>query len=365
MKQSKDHQVERWRHRLVRRALRHDQPARGPGAGARPRPRSGPGWMQAAGRPTTGGCTTWPDPPQRRTLRSARRHPAWRPGRGRVAQVGGLALGAERRPRAQPTITVPHTRVPRAAAAKGVAGGAVAPAPPGGPAPRSAVHHRRPHPGRLRGHRLRRQLWTSSSTSPWPAGSSTSPPWPPSPPTDACSTTRAAGRWRSVWPPVAILGSPHPSVLESRMARLFRLHRLPRPKAEVVWGPNRRYRLDFAYPHLRLAIEVDGWSAHFAPEQQRHDNRRGNALARAGWTVLHYDWWEVTYAAERVAAEIADTYTAPDGRRLAACPASRPAAPAGEGWWRHRRIPGLAPGSPAGAPAPPSRSGTGRPPPWR
>ena len=82
----------------------------------------------------------------------------------------------------------------------------------------------------------------------------------------------------------------------------------PGPKAEVVWGPNRRYRLDFAYPHLRLAIEVDGWSAHFAPEQQRHDNRRANALTRAGWTVLHYDWWEVTYAAERVAAEIADTY---------------------------------------------------------
>lgn len=106
-----------------------------------------------------------------------------------------------------------------------------------------------------------------------------------------------------------ILGSPHPSVLESRMARLFRLHRLPPPVAEVTWGPNRRYRLDFAYPHLRLAIEVDGWSAHFAPEQQRHDHRRGNALARAGWTVLHYGWWEVTYAAERVAAEIAETYT--------------------------------------------------------
>jgi hypothetical protein len=105
-----------------------------------------------------------------------------------------------------------------------------------------------------------------------------------------------------------VLGSPHPSVLESRTARLFRLYRLPRPEAEVAWGPNRRYRLDFAYPHLRLAIEVDGWSAHFAPEQQRYDNRRGNALTRAGWTVLHYDWWEVTYAPERVAAEIADTY---------------------------------------------------------
>ncbi len=110
-----------------------------------------------------------------------------------------------------------------------------------------------------------------------------------------------------------VSGAPHPSVLESSMGRLFQLHGLPRPKGELVWGPSRRYRLDFAYPHLRLAIEVDGWSAHFAPEQQRDDNRRANALSRSGWTVLHYDWWEVTYEPERVAAEIADTY-----RRLAA-----------------------------------------------
>ncbi len=105
-----------------------------------------------------------------------------------------------------------------------------------------------------------------------------------------------------------MVGSPHPSVLESRMARLFHRHRLPPPKAEVVWGPNRRYRLDFAFPELRFAIEVDGWSAHFAPEQQRHDNQRANVLARAGWTVLHYDWWDVTCAAERVAFEIGETY---------------------------------------------------------
>ena len=92
------------------------------------------------------------------------------------------------------------------------------------------------------------------------------------------------------------------------MARLFVRHGLPPPQAEVVWGPSRRYRLDFAYPSLRLAIEVDGWSAHFAPEQQRYDNRRANALTRAGWTVLHYDWWEVTNDGERVASEIATTY---------------------------------------------------------
>jgi putative AbiEi antitoxin of type IV toxin-antitoxin system/uncharacterized protein DUF559 len=105
-----------------------------------------------------------------------------------------------------------------------------------------------------------------------------------------------------------VTGSPSPSVLESRMARLFVDHGLPVPRAEVEWGPQRRYRLDFAYPQLRLAIEVDGWTAHFTPEQQRWDRRRSNTMARAGWTVLHYGWWEVTYEAERVAREIAETY---------------------------------------------------------
>jgi len=109
-----------------------------------------------------------------------------------------------------------------------------------------------------------------------------------------------------------VTGSPTPSVLESRMARLFARHGLPAPLAEVVWGPNRRYRLDFAYPALKLAIEVDGWSAHLAPEKLRSDNRRSNALVRAGWTVLRYTWWEVSFDADRVAREIADAYRACD-----------------------------------------------------
>jgi hypothetical protein len=105
-----------------------------------------------------------------------------------------------------------------------------------------------------------------------------------------------------------VTGSPHPSVLESRMSRLLRRYRIPEPRAELWWGPDRSYRLDFAFPEVRLVIEVDGYAGHFAPEQQRYDRRRDQRLRRAGWTVLRYDWWEVTYDAARVAQEIAGIY---------------------------------------------------------
>jgi hypothetical protein len=97
---------------------------------------------------------------------------------------------------------------------------------------------------------------------------------------------------------------PHPSVLESKMLRTLLDHGVRAPKAEVCWGPDRRYRLDFAYPQLRLVIEVNGWTYHSSPEQARRDAARRNALNRAGWTVLEFDWWDVTREPHRVAAEV-------------------------------------------------------------
>jgi very-short-patch-repair endonuclease len=92
------------------------------------------------------------------------------------------------------------------------------------------------------------------------------------------------------------------------MTRLFHDYGLPAPKVEVKWGPKNKYRLDFAYPRLRLAIEVNGWVYHSSPEHARRDAARRNRLQRAGWIVLNYDWWEVTNHPGRVAAEIAATY---------------------------------------------------------
>jgi very-short-patch-repair endonuclease len=102
-----------------------------------------------------------------------------------------------------------------------------------------------------------------------------------------------------------MVGGPTPSVLESRTARLLRRHHLPIPRAEVVWGDQGQYRLDFAYPTIRLVVEVDGYAWHASPEQFARDHQRRNELVAAGWTLLTYGWRDVDGASARVAAEIA------------------------------------------------------------
>jgi very-short-patch-repair endonuclease len=116
---------------------------------------------------------------------------------------------------------------------------------------------------------------------------------------------RGRGPLRQCLEDRGMIGGPAPSVLESRMARLFRRHRLPVPRAEVVWGDRRQYRLDFAYPSLRLMVEVDGYAWHASPEQFARDHRRRNELTAAGWMILTYTWQDVTREPDRVAAEIA------------------------------------------------------------
>lgn len=105
-----------------------------------------------------------------------------------------------------------------------------------------------------------------------------------------------------------MIGAPTPSVLESKMARLLHAHGLPAPAAEVVTGPRGEYRLDYAYPELLFAVEVDGYAWHSSPEQLASDARRRNTLARRGWTVLVFTWLDLSRRPGEVAAEITDAY---------------------------------------------------------
>jgi very-short-patch-repair endonuclease len=53
--------------------------------------------------------------------------------------------------------------------------------------------------------------------------------------------------------------------------------------------PQRRFRIDIAFPSARLAIELDGWQFHakFKGDFTRHTARQ-NLLVKHGWRVLRF-----------------------------------------------------------------------------
>lgn len=78
------------------------------------------------------------------------------------------------------------------------------------------------------------------------------------------------------------------SPMESE-ARLVMLDScLPPPvlQHELIDRGGRIWRLDFAWPDHRFAVEYDGFDWHSNPDHLRHDRQKRAALNEAGWTLL-------------------------------------------------------------------------------
>jgi very-short-patch-repair endonuclease len=65
-----------------------------------------------------------------------------------------------------------------------------------------------------------------------------------------------------------------------------------------------RYRLDFAWPPVKLAAEVDGYEAHGARSAFYRDRDRQNDLVALGWTLLRFTWTDVIRRPAHVASTI-------------------------------------------------------------
>ena len=102
------------------------------------------------------------------------------------------------------------------------------------------------------------------------------------------------------------LGRERPDgLLEPRMARLMKDHDLPQWVFQhPVRTPGKKMKIDFAYPELMLAIEVDGYEHHRTKEQLQNDHDRQNLLVELGWTVLRFTWDDVVKRPEQVARRI-------------------------------------------------------------
>ena len=92
-------------------------------------------------------------------------------------------------------------------------------------------------------------------------------------------TSRAKATIASSISPAVELGV----LLEREFSGSYRL--MP----EYRFLPGRRYRIDYAFPDQKVAIEFDGYRSHgISLEGFREGLRRQNLLVLEGWRVLRY-----------------------------------------------------------------------------
>lgn len=103
---------------------------------------------------------------------------------------------------------------------------------------------------------------------------------------------------------------PGDSELERRVARWLAAAGLPAPaRQHPVLTEGHRYRIDLAYPDLRIAIELDGWADHGTRGAFDHDRERGNDLELDGWTVLRFTSRSAQHDVVRIVRAALDTAT--------------------------------------------------------
>lgn len=116
---------------------------------------------------------------------------------------------------------------------------------------------------------------------------------------------KGCGVLRRVLDQRALADDPPDGLLEPRFARLQRTYGLP--SAEFQWHVRfrgRNYYIDFAYPELRIAIEVDGYGQRATRKAFESDTERQTVLALLGWTVLRFTWTKVVRQPAQVAADV-------------------------------------------------------------
>ncbi len=91
------------------------------------------------------------------------------------------------------------------------------------------------------------------------------------------------------------------SVFERRLVTLLRRAGID---GFVLGHPFGRDEIDVAFPAERVAVELDGWAWHTDRERFQADRAKGNALVRAGWTLLRFTWDDLIRRPDDVVAQI-------------------------------------------------------------
>lgn len=95
--------------------------------------------------------------------------------------------------------------------------------------------------------------------------------------------------------PLADERAESPMESEARLAMIDGGLPIPHLQYELVDGNGELRRLDFAWPHDRVAVEYDGLDWHSGPDAMRRDRRRQAALMDIGWMVIAIVFEDVRY----------------------------------------------------------------------
>ncbi len=96
------------------------------------------------------------------------------------------------------------------------------------------------------------------------------------------------------------IDGPLPSWLERRFIRVLKDLKMSRFVREFEALGN--YRIDFAWPRIKLGVEVHGAKWHVRKWQK--DLRRHNELTTAGWTMLHFTYRDIRDRRDQLALQL-------------------------------------------------------------
>ncbi len=94
------------------------------------------------------------------------------------------------------------------------------------------------------------------------------------------------------------------SELEARFVALLRGAGVPEPVRQLDVGDGDGWigRVDFAYPEVKVVIELDSRRHHSAKLDQQADRARDDRLRAAGWRVLRITWDDLVARPDAVVA---------------------------------------------------------------
>ena len=78
------------------------------------------------------------------------------------------------------------------------------------------------------------------------------------------------------------------SAAEETLALALAVSPLPHYEREYRFHASRRWRLDFAWPAEKLAVEIEGRGRHQTFVGFRNDCEKYNAALQLGWRVLRF-----------------------------------------------------------------------------